>query len=71
MPFCTASIVERQELLAKAFMPQLDGAASTPAFSLLVKRLQDSLSRMEEFEVSLAAQSSSDCKYSSFFSNKR
>ncbi|KAI5475050.1 E3 ubiquitin-protein ligase TRIP12, partial [Pseudohyphozyma bogoriensis] len=54
------SVSQRQELLAKAFMPQLDGAATTPAFAVLVKRLQESLSRMEEFEVTLAASSSSD-----------
>ncbi|KAK4698568.1 E3 ubiquitin-protein ligase TRIP12, partial [Phenoliferia sp. Uapishka_3] len=53
---------QRQELLAKALMPQLDHGDSTPAFAVLVKRLQDSLSRMEQFEVTLAAPSSSDCE---------
>lgn len=50
----------RQELLAQAFIPQLENHSPNPAFGLLVKRLQESLSRMEEFEVTLAAQSASD-----------
>jgi len=41
-------------------MPRLNSGTSTPAFGLLVKRLQESLSRMEEFEVQLAAQNSTD-----------
>lgn len=52
---------QRQELLAMALMPQLEHGNPTPAFAVLVKRLQDSLSRMEQFEVTLAAPSSSDC----------
>ncbi|KAL8280298.1 hypothetical protein RQP46_007215 [Phenoliferia psychrophenolica] len=51
---------QRQELLAKALMPQLEHHSPTPAFAVLVKRLQDSLSRMEQFEVTLAAASPSD-----------
>ncbi|BGP09567.1 Ubiquitin fusion degradation protein 4 [Rhodotorula toruloides] len=51
---------KRQELIAKTFMPQLEGRPSTPAFAVLVKRLQESLSRIEEFEVVVAAQSGSD-----------
>lgn len=54
------SAMRRQELLAKAFMPQLEHGAPTVAFSILVKRLQESLSRMEEFEVVLAAANSSE-----------
>ncbi|GAA5888057.1 hypothetical protein JCM5296_005418 [Sporobolomyces johnsonii] len=50
----------RQEVLANAFMPQLEGKAASPAFATLVKRLQESLSRMEEFEVVVAAQSAND-----------
>lgn len=41
-------------------MPQLEHGAPTVAFSILVKRLQESLSRMEEFEVVLAAANSSE-----------
>ncbi|BGP01543.1 Ubiquitin fusion degradation protein 4 [Rhodotorula toruloides] len=54
------SPTKRQELIAKTFMPQLEGRASSPAFAVLVKRLQESLSRIEEFEVVVAAQSGSD-----------
>ncbi|CEQ41607.1 SPOSA6832_03348, partial [Sporobolomyces salmonicolor] len=50
----------RQEVLANAFMPQLDGKAASPAFATLVKRLQESLSRMEEFEVIVAAQNANE-----------
>lgn len=56
----TVSPTKRQELIAKTFMPQLEGRPSTPAFAVLVKRLQESLSRIEEFEVVVAAQSGSD-----------
>ncbi|GAA5832992.1 hypothetical protein JCM11251_006474 [Rhodosporidiobolus azoricus] len=52
--------LKRQELIAKAFMPQLDGGNSTPAFAALVKRLQESLSRIEQFEVVVAAQNQND-----------
>lgn len=41
-------------------MPHLTGSPSTPAFSILVKRLQESLSRMEDFEVVLATSNSSE-----------
>ncbi|GAA6035633.1 hypothetical protein JCM8097_004938 [Rhodosporidiobolus ruineniae] len=53
---------KRQEILAQAFMPQLQpgGGEATPAFAVLVKRLQESLSRMEEFEVTVAAQNQND-----------
>ncbi|GAA5940144.1 hypothetical protein JCM10213_008342 [Rhodosporidiobolus nylandii] len=51
---------KRQELLAHAFMPQLRGGSATPAFAILVKRLQESLSRLEEFEVVVAAQNAGD-----------
>ncbi|GAA5852212.1 hypothetical protein JCM8547_006700 [Rhodosporidiobolus lusitaniae] len=51
---------KRQELLAHSFMPQLSDGPSTPAFATLVKRLQESLSRMEEFEVVVAAQNQND-----------
>jgi len=51
---------KRQELIAKAFMPQLAGGSSTPAFAALVKRLQESLSRLEEFEVVVAAQNANE-----------
>ena len=61
-PSASLSTSKRQELLAKALMPQLDNASPTPAFAVLVKRLQDSLSRMEQFEVTLAAASPSDCE---------
>lgn len=44
-------------------MPRLDSGKSVPAFGLLVKRLQESLSRMEEFEVQLAAQNASDGEF--------
>ncbi|BGP25982.1 E3 ubiquitin-protein ligase TRIP12 [Rhodotorula toruloides] len=54
------SPTKRQELIAMTFMPQLEGRPSTPAFAVLVKRLQESLSRIEEFEVVVAAQSGSD-----------
>ncbi|BGP33548.1 Ubiquitin fusion degradation protein 4 [Rhodotorula toruloides] len=54
------SPTKRQELIAKTFMPQLEGRASSPAFAVLVKRLQESLSRIEEFEVVVAAESGSD-----------
>lgn len=56
------SVIRRQELLAASFMPKLESAAPTAAFSLLVKRLQESLSRMEDFEVELAAQNPSEGK---------
>ncbi|GAA6003606.1 hypothetical protein JCM10207_003505 [Rhodosporidiobolus poonsookiae] len=52
--------LKRQEILAKAFMPQLAGGTPSPAFATLVKRLQESLSRMEEFEVVVAAQNQND-----------
>lgn len=48
-----------QEILADAFMSQV-GGTSTPAFAVLVKRLQESLSRLEGFEVALAGQNSSE-----------
>ncbi|KWU42404.1 hypothetical protein RHOSPDRAFT_21293 [Rhodotorula sp. JG-1b] len=51
---------KRQELLAEAFMPQLNGGNATPAFVTFVKRLQESLSRMEEFEVVVASQGTHD-----------
>ncbi|BGP41601.1 Ubiquitin fusion degradation protein 4 [Rhodotorula kratochvilovae] len=51
---------KRQELIAHAFMPQLTGGSATPAFAALVKRLQESLSRLEEFEVVVAAQNPND-----------
>ncbi|GAA5894262.1 hypothetical protein JCM6882_007615 [Rhodosporidiobolus microsporus] len=51
---------KRQELVAQAFMPQLVGGSTTPAFAALVKRLQESLSRLEEFEVVVAAQNQND-----------
>lgn len=54
------SVIRRQELLAASFMPKLQLTAPTAAFSLLVKRLQESLSRMEDFEVELAAQNPSE-----------
>ena len=41
-------------------MPQLESKDASPAFSILVKRLQESLSRMEEFEVVVAAQNAND-----------
>lgn len=41
-------------------MPQLEGGNPSPAFVTLVKRLQESLSRMEEFEVVVAAQGAGD-----------
>ena len=46
----------RQEILAEAFMPQFDSQSPSPSFAILVKRLQESLSRMEDFEVVIAAQ---------------
>lgn len=54
------SVTRCQELLAKAFMPQLVGGEASSAFATLVKRLQESLSRMEEFEVILAGQNASE-----------
>jgi len=45
-------------------MPQLEPKDASPAFSILVKRLQESLSRMEEFEVVVAAQNANDGKLS-------
>ncbi|KPV74163.1 uncharacterized protein RHOBADRAFT_54018 [Rhodotorula graminis WP1] len=51
---------KRQELIARAFMPQLAGGSATPAFAALVKRLQESLSRLEEFEVVVAAQNANE-----------
>lgn len=54
---------KRQEILAAAFMPQLlesENGTSTPAFAMLVKRLQETLSRTEEFEVVVAAQNQND-----------
>ncbi|GAA6053157.1 hypothetical protein JCM3770_002881 [Rhodotorula araucariae] len=51
---------KRQELIAHAFMPQLAGGNATTAFAALVKRLQESLSRLEEFEVVVAAQNAND-----------
>lgn len=59
----TVSTRQRQELLAKAFMPQLEGGNATPAFVTFVKRLQESLSRMEEFEVVVAAQGADGKSY--------
>lgn len=41
-------------------MPQLNGGNATPAFVTFVKRLQESLSRMEEFEVVVASQGTHD-----------
>jgi E3 ubiquitin-protein ligase TRIP12 len=58
--YSPVSVVERQELLAKAFLPQLEMGTPTVAFSILVKRLQESLSRMEEFEVVLASQNGNE-----------
>ncbi|KAK4049890.1 Ubiquitin fusion degradation protein 4 [Microbotryomycetes sp. JL221] len=54
------SCQRRQELLADALFscPQLGGSKSAAA--LLVKRLQESLSRMEQFEVQLATSGISD-----------
>ncbi|GAA5900666.1 hypothetical protein JCM8208_000560 [Rhodotorula glutinis] len=51
---------KREELIARAFMPQLAGGSATPAFAALVKRLQESLSRLEEFEVVVAAQNANE-----------
>jgi len=51
------TVHRRQELLGKAFLTHTDNITPSPAFSLLVKRLLESLSRMEQFEVELAAQS--------------
>jgi len=45
-------------------MPQPETKDASPAFSILVKRLQESLSRMEEFEVVVAAQNANDGKLS-------
>ncbi|GAA5841950.1 hypothetical protein JCM9279_003167 [Rhodotorula babjevae] len=56
----TLTPTKRQEHIAKAFMPQLAGGSSTPAFAALVKRLQESLSRLEEFEVIVAAQNANE-----------
>ncbi|GAA5905899.1 putative ubiquitin-protein ligase UFD4 [Sporobolomyces salmoneus] len=50
----------RQAILAKSFMPQLESGSPSPSFAILVKRLQESLSRMEEFEVVIAAQNLND-----------
>ncbi|GAA5933715.1 putative ubiquitin-protein ligase UFD4 [Sporobolomyces koalae] len=54
------SPARRQEVLAKSFMPQLESKPASPAFGLLVKRLQESLSRMEEFQVVVAAQNANE-----------
>lgn len=47
-------------------MPQLTGGSATPAFAALVKRLQESLSRLEEFEVVVAAQNANESASSLF-----
>lgn len=41
-------------------MSRLESGSTSPAFSLLVKRLQESLSRMEQFDVEMAAQTAYD-----------
>ncbi|GAA5981258.1 hypothetical protein JCM11641_005626 [Rhodosporidiobolus odoratus] len=51
---------KRQDLIAKAFMPRITGDDASPAFSVLVKRLQEALSRLEQFEVVVAAQNQND-----------
>lgn len=59
-----ANVTHCQELLAKSLMP----TSGTPsiAFTVLVKRLQESLSRMEEFEVILAAQNANEGRFKYF-----
>lgn len=57
------TVTRRQELLATAFMKESKDGSASLAFSLLVKRLQESLSRMEEFEVELAAQTPNEGKH--------
>ncbi|SCV74863.1 BQ2448_7892 [Microbotryum intermedium] len=49
----------RHELFINAFVRS---DVETPAFALLVKRLQESLSRMEEFEVLLASSNATDAE---------
>lgn len=56
-------VARRQELVAQALMPQLLNKAPTGAFAILVKRLQESLSRMEEFEVMLAATAANEGRF--------
>lgn len=55
------SVQRREELFADVFLPMVeDGSVKTQAFALLIKRLQESLSRMEQFEVEMAAQTAFD-----------
>lgn len=63
----SVSVSRRQELLATAFMKEAQDGSASLAFSLLVKRLQESLSRMEEFEVELAAQTPNEGEPPSFY----
>ncbi|KAK4050250.1 Ubiquitin fusion degradation protein 4 [Microbotryomycetes sp. JL201] len=50
----------RQELLSEAFFSQTASGSAGTASALLVKRLQDSLSRREQFEVQMATAGISD-----------
>lgn len=54
------AIFERRKALADVFVPMSQGSDPPQALSLLIKCLQDSLSRLEDFEVKTALQGSSD-----------
>ncbi|KAI6164689.1 hypothetical protein EDD17DRAFT_1775566 [Pisolithus thermaeus] len=62
----SVSVKRRRELLFEAFTkPPKGGAQGQSPFSVLVKKLQESLTRMENFEVISIAQGSDDSKRSS------
>lgn len=61
----TVDLERRQELLHQAFTSGLSKQRSSSAFAILVKRLQESLTKIEPFEVVSVSQNSDDSKRSS------
>lgn len=61
----TIDLQRRQELLYQAFTSDLSKQRSSSAFAILVKKLQESLTKIEPFQVVSVSQSSDDSKRSS------